>query len=101
MEDEFLKLKKDRVLTARNIVTIETMIYVTVFLTTFGYGGRLEELYTTIVPLISIDGLIKMSTIVFFLILAGVAIMPGSLILTGDISTYIERRKSKSCLLVD
>lgn len=81
MESDFTKMRKKRMKMQRNVVIAEIIVYIAAVVMLFGYGGRLAELSTMIVPTISIDGIIKIISIFCFLILAAIVFIPGPLVL--------------------
>ena len=69
-------------------MTLDIIIWVVALFILFGLGGYLSDLTMTEVPLISIDGVIKMAAIIFTLILVGIVLFPGPLIVLKDIDLY-------------
>ena len=94
MESEFTKNRRMELKIHRNITIAEIIIYIVAVLMLFGYGGRLEELSSMRVPLVSFDGIVKIVAIICFMILVGIVSIPGLLIVGRDILAYYENRKS-------
>lgn len=94
MESDFTKNRRMELKIHRNIAIAEIIIYIAAILLLFGYGGRLEELSSVRVPLLSFDGIVKICAIICFLILVGIVSIPGLLIVGRDILAYYEYRKS-------
>jgi len=90
MESEFQKIRKEKIKKQKNKVLLEVIIYVIAVFILFGLGGKLNDLATGLVPLISIDGIIKMIAIVCFLILVAIIFIPGPIIILADINEYFK-----------
>jgi hypothetical protein len=94
MESEFTQKRKKEMRTAGNILIVVMIVYVAAVIITFGYGGRLAELSSAEVSLISFDGIVKIVSIVCMLILVGTVFFPGILYLMLTIGTYLDLGKS-------
>jgi len=94
MESDFTKKRKKEMRIAGNVLIVVMMVYVAAVIILFGYGGRLAELSSAEVSLISFDGIVKIVSIVCMLILVGTAFFPGILCLMLTISNYLDSRQS-------
>ncbi len=88
MELTFNERRQQMIRTQKYIVSIEILIYVVAIIILFKFGRYIEYYATMEVPLISIDGIIKMTAIICMLILTGILFLPGMLIVGRDISYY-------------
>lgn len=90
MESEFQKIRKETIKNQKNIVLLEVIIYIVVVFILFGLGGKIADLATSQVPLISIDGIIKMVMMICFLILVAIIFIPGPIMVLRDIAAYFK-----------
>ena len=90
MESEFQKIRKEKIKNQKNIVLLEIIIYIVAVFILFGLGGKIADLATMQVPLISIDGIIKMLAMICGLILVAIVFVPGPIIVLSDIDKYFE-----------
>jgi hypothetical protein len=88
MESEFQKIRKEKIENQKNIVLSEVMIYIVAVFILFGLGGKIADIATRQVPLISIDGIIKMIGMISFLILVAIIFIPGPIMVLRDIAAY-------------
>lgn len=88
METEFQKIRKDQIKNHKNTMLLEVVIYIVAVFVLFGLGGKIADLATSQVPLISIDGIIKMVAMICFLILVAIIFIPGPIIVLRDIAAY-------------
>lgn len=88
MESEFQKIRKEKIKDQKNIMSLEIIIYIVAVFILFGLGGEIADLATSQVPLISIDGIIKMVMMICFLILVAIVFIPGPVIILKDIDAY-------------
>lgn len=72
---------------------VEIMIYVTVIIILFGYGGRMAEFSTMRIPMNSFGDIAKICSIVYFLLLTAIFIQE-QLFLMQNIRIYWVDRKS-------
>ncbi len=92
MELTFEERRQKNIRTQKYIASIEVVIYGVALFILFRFGGYVAYLATMEVPLISIDGVIKMTAIIFMLILTGILFLPGMLIVGRDILCYFHIR---------
>lgn len=90
MESEFQKIRKEKIKNQKNIALLEIIIYIVTVFILFGLGGKIADLASRQVPLISIDGIIKMVSIICFVTLVAIVFIPGPLIVLRGIVTYFE-----------
>ena len=95
MEDEFQKNKKIAKIKRRNSVVLGTTIYILAVIVFFGLGRKLDELATAQIPLVSVDGVVKIIAIVCILIVIAIIFIPGPIVLMTTLSDYIEMRDSE------
>ncbi len=88
MESEFQKIRKEKIENQKNIALLETIIYIVAVFILFGLGGKIADLATRQVSLISIDGIIKIVAMICFLILVAIIFIPGPIIVLRDIAAY-------------
>ena len=88
METEFQKMRKEEIKNHKNIMSLEIVIYIVAVFILFGLGGKIADLATRQVPLISIDGIIKMVAMICGLILIAIIFVPGPIIVLRDIVAY-------------
>jgi hypothetical protein len=94
METDFVKKRKKEMRIAGNILIVVMMVYVTAVIILFEYGGRLAELSSAEVSLISFGGIVKIVSIICMLILVGTAFFPGILYLVLTVGTYLDLKES-------
>jgi hypothetical protein len=94
MESDFTKKRKKEMRMGENILTVVMMVYVAAVIILFVYGGRLTELLSAEVSLISFDGIVKIVSIICMLILVGIAFFPGMLYLMLAVWAYLDIKKS-------
>lgn len=88
METEFQKIRKEKIKNQKNIMSLEIVIYIVAVFILFGLGGKIADLATRQVSLISIDGMIKMLAMICFLMLVAIIFIPGPIIVLRDIAAY-------------
>jgi len=88
MESEFQKIRKEEIKYHRNITLLEIVIYVIAAFILFGLGGKITDLATRQVQLISIDGIIKILAMLSSLIFIAIVFVPGPIVVIRDIATY-------------
>ena len=88
MESEFQKIRKEKIKNQKNIALWESIIYIGAVFILFGLGGKIVDLSTKQIPLISMDGIIKMVAMICFLILVAIVFIPGPVIVLKDIDVY-------------
>lgn len=98
MVSDFVARRSSIIKMQRNTVIIYIVAYVAAAIILFGYGGKLSELATAQVALISLDGIIKMTSIIFSMILVAIIFFPGLLILALEIWAYFELRKYRNII---
>lgn len=92
MESEFQKIRKEKIKNQKNVTSLEVMIYIVAIFILFGLGGKISDLATSQVPLISIDGIIKMVAMICFLMLMAIVFIPGPVIVLRDIAAYFKNK---------
>lgn len=92
MESEFQKIRKEKIKNQKNIALLETIIYIVAVFILFGLGGKIVDLATRQVSLISIDGIIKIVAMICFLILLAIIFIPGPIIVLRDIAAYFKNK---------
>lgn len=90
MTSEFQKIKKEKIKIQKNVAILEIIIYISAIFIFFGLGGKIASLSTAQVPLISIDGIIKIVAIICLVVLVAIIFVPGPVIILSDIKTYFE-----------
>ena len=88
MELTFNERRKLMIRQQKYLASFEVAVYVAAIIILFRFGGYIAYLSTMEVPLISIDGIIKMTAIIFMLILTGILFLPGMLIVGRDVLCY-------------
>ena len=88
MESEFQKIKKDKIKIQKNIALLAVIIYIIAVFILFGLGGKLADLATSHISLISVAGIIKMAAIIFSVILVAIVFIPGPIIVLSEINEY-------------
>lgn len=92
MELTFNEHRKQMIKEQKNVALFEVIVYGVAFIILFRFGGYLEYLITMEVPLMSIDGIIKMIAILFMLLLTAILFLPGLLIVMRDVACYFHIR---------
>ncbi len=92
MELTFEERRQKNIRKQKYIASIEVIIYVIAVFLLFRFGGYVADLATAEVPLMSIDGIIKIAAIITMLILIGTVFFPGTLIVAREISCYFHIR---------
>ena len=90
MESEFQKIREEKIKKQRNISLLEIITYMVAVFILFGLGGKITDLATGQVPLISVDGIVKMIAIICLLTLTAIIFIPGPVIVLADINKYFE-----------
>ncbi len=93
MESEFQKIREDKIKNQRNIALLETTIYMTAIFILFGLGGKIADISTRQVSLLSIDGITKIFAMICLLILVAIIFVPGPIIVIRDIDAYFKNRR--------
>ena len=86
--EEFQKIRNTNIRRQRNIAVLGILIYISAILVLFGFGGNIAKLATGQVPLISEDGIVKITAIICFLMLVAIIFVPGPVILISETSYY-------------
>lgn len=92
MESEFQKIRKEKIENQKNIALLDTVIYIVAVFILFGLGGKIADMATRQVSLISIDGIIKIVAMICFLILLAIIFIPGPIIVLRDIVAYFKNK---------
>ena len=100
-DSEFQKIRKETIKDHKYITSLEIIIYIVAVFILFGLGGKIADLAEGQVPLISIDGIIKMAAIICMLILVAIIFIPGPVIVMSDIGIYFKYKDQGDKMIVD
>ncbi len=92
MESEFEKMRKEQIKVHKNIMSLEIIIYIVTVFIMFGLGGKIADLATMRIPLMSIDGIIKIVAMICLFIIVAIVFILGPIIVLRDIATYFKNK---------